>query len=185
MKKLLTVLLLLALLLPAAALADQTVDLGFAVMHLDDSAYVQPGDEGSGVLALIIPDPSADTSFYDNINVVWTDARISDLNVSAEEFAQEVIRVAIEGMAAQGAIATNEQLLGAELDADEEMLVLYYTLDVDYTNMGIDLQTTLHFAQLAMSFEGDGMYTFTCTATSAEGVDALMNYILDAMEFAE
>ena len=185
MKKLLAALLALALLLPAAAMADQTVDLGVCVLRVNDDAYVTYGDKESGMLVQIIPDPNAEVMFYDNINVVWTDAEISDIDISVEEFAEFVMKTAMEGMAAQGVTVSNEQLIGSELTAEEDYLTLYYTIDVDYSNLGIDLQLTLHFTQLAMSFEDEGMYTFTCTASSADGALALLDYIDSAIEMKE
>lgn len=182
MRKLLSILLALALLLPAGALAEQVIDLGFCgTLHIDDSSYAQPGDEASGIIIQIFPDPYAEVLFHDNINVVWADSEIEDIDVSAEEFAQSVVEFGKSAMLKEGVVAGNENILIAEIDMEERSLLLYYTLDVDYSGMGMDLQLTLHFVQMMQSSPGEGMYTFTCTSASNEGVVALLEYIENAL----
>ena len=185
MKKLLSVLLVLALLLPAAAMAEQEVDLGFGVLRLDDNAYVTLGDRESGILVQVIPDPYAEVLFYDNFNVMWSDAQISDIDMEPEAFAKYVMSVAKAGMEAQGVTASNETVLSAEIDKENDMLTLEYTMDVDYSGLGIDMQLTLYFGQLAFSFEGDGMYAITFTASSEDGILALLDYVDTALVFKE
>ena len=84
--------------------------------------------------------------------------------------------LALEG---QGATVTNPQVLTAGLDevGSKTALSVGYSMDVDYTGMGVDLQVTLIFAQAIVSEEGLGTYTFTITTDDPTTTQPLVDIV--------
>lgn len=182
MKKILSLLLALAMLLPACALADTVINLGAFQVSIPDSAYVETYEKVSGsVIASIIPDPDSPSGVYANINVTWGLASKEDITFTADEYAQAVLREAVNGLNASGVAISNPQVFTAEMSKEEGLIYLYYGFDADYTGLGVDLVTSLYMAQQCLLIDGDGMYTITFTADSEEGVLDLLEYFDSCM----
>ena len=181
MKKLLSLLLILAL-LPCAALADTVIDVGAFQVCIPESAYVVTHDKiANSVIANIIPDPNSPSGVYANINVTWGLASKADITFTASEYAEFVLNETLAGLTAENIAVSNAQVLASELDQDEGYIFLYFSFDADYTGMGVNLVTTLYMVQESLCVDGDGMYTITFTADSADGVANLMQYFENCM----
>lgn len=90
---------------------------------------------------------------------------------------------ALEG---QGIKVANTQVVGASMDeiGSKPALSVVYSVDVDYTAVGLDLQTTLYFVQGIVSEEALGTYTFTITTNDMTTVQSLMD-IVNTVQWAE
>lgn len=178
MKKALSLLLVIALLLPVAALAEQTVDLGFGTLTVDDGDLVMLGEKAENVLLVAIYPAYRETdAFHDSINVTWTAGTLTGLDGDPGEFGMNAAAAGVQGVQAENIAVSNAMLLDAALDPEEGSAVVIYCLDADYTARGQDLQLTLYYCQLFLTSEDEGTYVVTATAGSVEGMDLLMAYI--------
>ncbi len=199
MKKLLSLLLAL-LMLPAAALCETVeapeipdihdlltfpLDFGDFVMMVDPNDALQSGQKADQqTWAILYPDYDPAANFNSSINVVWQSQNLN-LTVNllgADIYAAAVLQELPNQMAAMGITATNAQLIQADLTDD--VLTFSYSIDLDYTPAGVDMQMTLWYTQ-QMHLKGDaGAYVFTVTADSESTMWSLNAY-LDGITFAE
>ena len=93
--------------------------------------------------------------------------------------AETIMASAVSALEGQGATVTNPQVLTAGLDevGSKTALSVGYSMDVDYTGMGVDLQVTLIFAQAIVSEEGLGTYTFTITTDDPTTTQPLVDIV--------
>ena len=56
-------------------------------------------------------------------------------------------------------------------------LSVVYTMDLDYTGMGVDLQTNVTFVQAIVSEDAIGTYTFTIASDSMDGCQPLVEVV--------
>ena len=82
-------------------------------------------------------------------------------------------------MEQQNVAVANPTVLGASMDeiGGKAALSVMYSMDVDYTNAGLDLQTTLTWVQGIVSEEGLGTYTFTITTDNVDGCQSLVDIV--------
>lgn len=82
-------------------------------------------------------------------------------------------------MEQQNVAVANPTVLGASMDeiGGKAALSVMYSMDVDYTNAGLDLQTTLTWVQGIVSEEGLGTYTFTITTDNVDGASPWWTFV--------
>ena len=99
--------------------------------------------------------------------------------LDANATAETIVASAVSALEGQGATVTNPQVLTAGLDevGSKTALSVGYSMDVDYTGMGVDLQVTLIFAQAIVSEEGLGTYTFTITTDDPTTTQPLVDIV--------
>ena len=181
MKKLLALLLLLAMLLPAAAMADTLHMDPFTFELPEEDLYIQYEKSENGVLLFIYPAPDWGADFHDNINVTWTTDLLLGVEQTADELAAETLDDAIAQLEEADVAVDRPEILDAALDPVEGTFSIYYRMDVDYTAVGVDMQIALYFYQQSISIEGDGTYIFTLTSDSEEGIDGLRAHLDEVM----
>lgn len=193
MKKILALFLSLMLLLPAISLGEAASDPDLYVVDFEDFTIalnatdaLQKGEKVNGqVLFMLYPDYDETAIMHPNINGVWTSEDVSDMgNVTPTDFGNLVLQQSTQGLAAQGIGIANEALLAADRDAETGAMTLVMSYDADYTSVGVDLKTSLYIVQIYVPLGEAGSYIFTLTASSMDGVDALLDK-LNAVEFKE
>ena len=181
MKKLLSVLLALVLMLGCASvLAEATpaesnlqiIDFGDFTMTLDPD---MPGDlfdkAENQVYFQLFPFYDENAAFNPNINCVWNSA-VEDLTqIDANEFATAVMQAMLAQYEAMGLKAENALILMATPDEQDGKYALSYL--AQYTLEG----TTLYMMQAVVSDAAFGTYTFTVTFTDPTQVDALTEIV--------
>lgn len=188
MRKLITLLMCLALFLPAIALAEATavpatypVDFGDFTMTLKETDMYQQGvKQNNEVMAMIYPDYDEMAVFSANLGIVWhrADASAELAQTLPEDFAQAMLAQAQTSFATQGLFPTNFQVF--EADYTEGVLSIGYCFDIDYSPLGVDLSTTIYQRQIYLCLGGAGTYIFNMTAVSMEDL-ALMDFYLDSI----
>lgn len=182
MKKLLALVLSLMLLLPVFALAEDTATL-VPVEFEDFTMYLSPDDSlqtadkaDMQVMAYIYPHYDETASGAQNINIIWTSDGTIDLGgMDIVTYGQLQVDGFVQGITSQG-ITVSDYELGSTYQ-DDTSLTLYFTIDVDYSALNIDLKTTLHMCIAILSLGERGSYVFTLTADSAEDLDMLSDYV--------
>ena len=194
MKKLLSLVLCLALCLPVLALAEDTgmldsltqsaktthtVDFGTFTMELGENDLYEVADEmtSNAVYTIIYPDYDPNATTTDNINVVWSAASIdAELTTyGAETYAQMVLLAANEQFAALNITMSNAQVLAALYENGEYVSISY--CELDYTGAGVELVTPQYQMQYYNTSEDGGTYIFTISTTSYERLEELSAYI--------
>lgn len=189
MKKLLSLVLCLALLLPTMAMAEivkttYTVDFGDFTIELDSNDYYETAAKANNsVLAIVYPgyDPNSTTS--DNFNIVWsaTDAT-AEINLygGIEKYASLVLASAESQYTAMGIKMTDAQVINAAFADGIGLTLTYCTLD--YTGAGVDLVSPLYQLQVYYCMGDAGTYIFSFTAVSLEALETMSSY-LDTVVF--
>lgn len=181
MKKILSLLLALALLLPAFALAEEAaeiepLDLGFALLTpgIDDLA-AQSDD-----LVLLVPAIDSNPDFTNSITVLPLDVTMDDLGATSEAFADMVIEQGVNEALDAELDVIDYELIRFVQDEATGAVVVYYSMVIDYTPSGADLVTELYQYVIVLPAEDDGTYLITLTAMTAEGIDGLLEVLRQA-----
>lgn len=182
MKKLLALVLSLMLLLPVFALAEDTTTL-VPVEFEDFTMYLSPDDNlqtadkaDMQVMAYIYPHYDETASVAQNISITWTSNGTIDLGgMDIVTYGQLLVEGYANGMTSQGITVSDYELGSTYLD--DTSFTLYYTMDVDYSALNIDLKTTLHMCTVTLSLGERGSYVFTITADSLDGLGMLSDYV--------
>ena len=172
-------LLLALILLPCAARADRAVDVGLGVITVPDGALVQLGektDEG-GTLAVIVPDRRMGRPFYDGITVAWSPDRLIAPDTDAEALTRALLETSVADMAALDVAVLGCEAGPIELDAAGGTAFLRYALEADCSGLGYARPLTLYYARRVLCGEGGGTYSIVCSASTAEGLEALLGYL--------
>ncbi len=181
MRKFLTLLLVLCL-AAVPCLAETTAhDFGAFTLTFPSDADGQIADEitDNSMFFLIYQDVAEDAQFRPNLNITWMEDAEDVTALDANATAETIMASAVSGLEGQGATVTNPQVLTAGLDevGSKTALSVGYSMDVDYTGMGVDLQVTLIFAQAIVSEEGLGTYTFTITTDDPTTTQPLVDIV--------
>lgn len=193
MKKILALLLSLMLLLPVVAMGEAasnpdvySVDLGDFSITITSDDLLQKGVKAEGsILFILYPAYDESNQFHCNLNAVWTAEDLSVIGViGAEVFAQSVLEQSTAALAADGIAVDNSQLLNAVYDEETQSTTLIYSMDIDYTSVGLDLAITMYQLQLYMPVSEGNTYIFTISADTLENTEAMLAY-LNTIEFAE
>lgn len=181
MKKLLSALLTLALLLGCACASaeTQTTETNLALYEFDDftmtfdadmvgSIYEKAHNE---VYFQLYPFYDENATFTTNINCVWSSSSDDLTQVSATDFANLVL----DGMLAQfnelDINAENAQVLLAEPDELDGKYALCYLAQYELEGM------TVYLMQVVVSDAAFGTYTFSATFDDPSQVDALAEIV--------
>lgn len=183
MKKLLSLVLCLMMLLPSLAMAEAevvpalyTIDFGYFEMGLSESDYYQIAAErqDNTAYAIIYPNYDASDPSPNNINVVWGADNFS-LQVKlfgASLYAQSMLQSTANLYQSMGYTMTNSQIHNAALEGD--VFTTTFSYDLVAAN---GLSVTLYQLQ-NYYFRGDeGSYAFTITAHSMEELESLAFYL--------
>lgn len=202
MKKLLMLLLCLLLLLtgctpetpdaqPTAAPTDdlgletRAIDFGDFVMTAFNVDAVDMRSKSDGeVWAILYPLYMESAPFHDTITVVWYQDDLTETvdAMGVEVYAEMLLRQNMAQYNAQGIAATNARLASARYE--EGQMAMAYSMDMDYSGAGTDLQVTMWQMQHYVLGGEDGTYVFTLTADSLEDLQ-LLTYYLTATAFPE
>lgn len=187
MKKVLSILLALALLLPAAALAD-TLELGPFTLETPANVEVETAEKADGsVIAMLSFKDKDGTYTGNNMNVVWSEAQMglssmsvlstlpqSMLNSTVKKYAENMLAATIDMMDTMGVTVNRYELLDAGMDLDRGMFFMGYSVDAHYDLFGgFDMSNVVY--QYSIDVEGDGAYLFTLTANTLEELDELID----------
>ena len=118
-------------------------------------------------------------AFSSNLNVVWTEDA-SDLSAAdPAATAQSIVDGVVASLAQQGIVATNPTILAATMDevGGKPALSVIYSMDMDYSGAGVDLQVNVTYIQGIVSEEGLGTYTFTIGTDNIDGCQSLIDIV--------
>ena len=176
MRKFLLVLMALCLAVVPALAETTAVDFGAFTLTFPAEMQGQVAEEiveNEAFVTLYQMDDMED-SFASNLNIVW-----SESVVDLASYAQAIVDASVAMMEQQNVAVANPTVLGASMDeiGGKAALSVMYSMDVDYTNVGLDLQTTLTWVQGIVSEEGLGTYTFTITTDNVDGCQSLVDIV--------
>lgn len=194
MKKLISLLLCLALFLPVLAMAEtteteapvlSTVDFGPFTMGLGDSDVYQVADTltSNTLYAIIYVDYDPTATTYETINVVYSEDDIPGeitLVGGIQKYAELVLNNAKSQYSSMGIAMSDEQVLSAIFENNMGVTITYSVLD--YTGAGIELQSPVYQMQVFYCSDDAGSFLFTLTAASLDRLMYLANY-MDYVEF--
>lgn len=182
MKKLLSLILCLMMLLPGLALAEETdvlpelyaVDFGYFTMGLTANDYYQIAAEreNNTAYAIIYPSYDAADSSPSNINVVWSNEDFS-MRVKifgASLYTQSLLQSTANLYQSMGYTLTNPQIHEAEYDGN------IYTTTFSYDLVAGEQSMTMYQKQNYYFYGEEGVYAFTITANTPEELAALDFY---------
>lgn len=161
----------------------ETIDYDFGDFTLTFPAEM-PGEiadeitSGAPFVTLYQMDDLED-AFSSNLNVVWTEDA-SDLSAAdPAATAQSIVDGVVASLAQQGIVATNPTILAATMDevGGKPALSVIYSMDMDYSGAGVDLQVNVTYIQGIVSEEGLGTYTFTIGTDNINGCQSLIDIV--------
>ena len=184
MRKFLLVLMALCLaVVPALAETAETATVDFGAFTLTFPAEMQGQVaeeivENEAFVTLYQMDDMED-SFASNLNIVWNESVVDLASQDPAAYAQAIVDASVAMMEQQNVAVANPTVLGASMDeiGGKAALSMMYSMDVDYTNAGLDLQITLTFVQGIVSEEGLGTYTFTISTDNVDGCQSLVDIV--------
>ena len=182
MRKFLLVLMALCLaIVPALAETAEpaTLDFGDFTMTIPADMQYEMADEITDNATFFMLYQPSESAFTTNMALVWSEAA-SDLTAADPQTTGEaILATAQTTLEAQSVAVANPTLVGASMDeiGGKAALSVMYSMDVDYTNAGLDLQTTLTWVQGIVSEEGLGTYTFTITTDNVDGCQSLVDIV--------
>lgn len=190
MKKLIALLLTLALLLPAVSLGESetyTVDFDDFILTVSSDDIIQKGTKTEGgVVFMLYPDYDETSTSHPNISSAWTAEGLDGIDATtAPLFGAQVLQGIVDGLSAQNIVVTNNQLLDAQLDEETGSLTLAFAMDADYSGMGVDVQLAMYMVQVYIPLGEKGTYVFAITSDTMEGADAMLTYLGDNLAFKE
>ena len=156
-----------------------TLDFGdFTVTIPADMQYDMADEITSNAAFFMLYQPS-ESSFTTNLALVWTDAAADLTAADPETYAQSILAAAQSGLEQQNVAVANPTLVGASMDeiGGKAALSVVYTMDLDYTGMGVDLQLNVTFVQALVSEDGMGTYTFTIASDSLDGCQPMVDVV--------
>ena len=188
MRKFLMLLLVLCL-AAAPVLAETTAfDFGDFTMSFPSDANGNIADEitDGAAFFIIYQDVEEGAQFTPNLNITWSESYEDLTAATPEENATSIATSAAAALEGQGIKVANTQVVGASMDeiGGKPALSVVYSVDVDYTAVGLDLQTTLYCVQGIVSEEALGTYTFTITTNDMTTVQPLMD-IINTVQWAK
>ena len=144
-----------------------TYDFGDFTIDLDDNARAGANDKMDGELwLLVMPDYVEETSFHDNLNLIWQsfhhDLSVMDVDVFVNASVEQIsMQLESEGVDVSGV-----EVLESGLMEHEGMQGIYFLLKTDYAYMlgEQEIDMTLYIQTSVFSAEERGSYTFTLTA---------------------
>lgn len=195
MKKLLALTLALVLCL-SMALAETaeapatekiTLDFGVFTLDVDPTMTGSRADEikDNEVFLLLFPSYDANATFHHSINAIWT-SEVLDLKADDPMTSgTKVLFNAMQQLEDSGIHATNGYVLNAAYDDENDVptLMLYYSLDADYSDFNdgtdtvYDLKTTLYYFQAIVALEDVGTITFTATAADTDSLQECIDIL--------
>ena len=191
MKKFVSLLIALTILLPVLAMAETaaapalyTFDFGVFTIDLAENDYYQVAEElaDSTLYLQVYPNYSDSNVVHPNFNVVWC-AQDPSMIISlygAENYAKLSQQAAMQQYEQMGIAATDAQVLSASF---EDGIGSFWTVStLDYTGAGTPLTATIYQLQIFLCFDGDGCYIFTFSADTPEKVEEISAY-LDTVVF--
>lgn len=191
MKKIASLLLALAMLLPVLAMAETAVepavytfDFGTFTIDLAETDYYQVAEEmtDNAVYLQVYPGYDANNTMHPNFNVVWASQDPSAIiNLyGAENYAKLGQEAAKQQYEQMGITVTDAQVLSAEFEDNAGAFLTFSTLD--YTGMGVELVSPVYQLQVFMCMGDAGTYIFTFSADTLEKVEEMSAY-LDTVVF--
>lgn len=193
MKKLASLLLTLAMLLPMMAMAETadepavyTFDFGAFTIDLAETDYYQVAEEmtDNAVYLQVYPGYDPSNTTHPNFNVVWSsEDPTATINLyGAENYAKLGQQAAQQQYEQMGITVSDAQVLSAVF---EDGVGAFFTVStLDYTGMGLDLVTPVYQLQVFMCMGDAGTYLFTFSADTLEKVEEISAY-LDTVVFPE
>lgn len=181
MKKLLSILLALALMLGCAGvLAEEPTtevnlaeyDFGDFTMTFDENmeGYINEKADNQ-VYFTLLPNKDENAELAANINCVWSAASEDLTQTTSEAFASLVLSSMEAAYKAQGLSYANPQILLAEDDELDGLHALCYLAQYELEGY------TLYIMQIAVSDASFGTYTFTATTANLMDIESLAEII--------
>ena len=181
MRKFLLVLMALCLAVVPALAETTAVDFGAFTLTFPAEMQGQVAEE-------IVENEAFDTlyqmddmedSFASNLNIVWSESVVDLASQDPAAYAQAIVDASVAMMEQQNVAVANPTVLGASMDeiGGKTALSVVYTMDLDYTGMGVDLQTNVTFVQAIVSEDAIGTYTFTIASDSMDGCQPLVEVV--------
>lgn len=191
MRKLISVLLALILLLTTAAFAEETwmqYDFGGFTMAfpIDIIGSVTEERIENEPFFYIYQDYDPNAVFSKSLNCVWTGTVLNVTEINPEEYGQMILEGMVGGLAEAGVGVSDYMLLAAIHDEHkgEPCLSTIYASVLDYSAFGGPSEMILYTIQSVVSNETiGGTYTFTISTDSIENAQLLME-IMDTVTWA-
>ena len=187
MKKTLAILLVMLLTVFCAAEEGQlvTVDLGDFTLMIDPATpgeIVEKAEQAVFFTAYPNYDENAET--HTALNIIWSEIYEDLTAKDPEAVARQIMENTANELTESGVAAENPQFIQAALDELDGFPALFsmYSLDLDYSGMGVDLQTTMVFTQVITGSEETGLYTFTIGGSEYDGMLAATR-IIDTLKW--
>lgn len=177
MKKVLSFVLVLMLLLPVLAVAEQ-VDLGDFRMELPEGSMYETQAKTSGAIILLAYPYYAAGDMRSNVNFEWTDAQIDVTAYDPAETARETVEMMKSMFLDFGIQVINDALLGATTIKIGEWDALYFAYS--YTMVMGSEQQTVVASQVNVCLPG-GFYTVSFTAGNVETLAQMENDIANGV----
>lgn len=182
MKKILSLVLCLMMLLPIVALGESeyvTMDIGDYTMDVlpTDICLTGAKTDGGQMFQMFVNYDEA-ANFHPNMVGAWMSqdmGPIFDLGaITPADFAGMMLEQAVGQLKTQGIVVNGSELLDASYA--DGVMVLTFSMDVDYTGAGVDLVMTLVQRQIYVMRGEAGTYLFNLGSDSVEAVDDMMVY---------
>ncbi len=181
MKKLLSVLLTLVLMLGCASVLAEATPAGSSLETFDFGDFTMTFDADmigdiyekteNEVYFQLFPFYDENAAVNPNINCVWN-STVEDLTqIDANEFAAAVMQAMLAQFEAMGLKAENAKVLLAVPDEQDGKYAISYLAQYDLEG------TTLYMMQASVSDAAFGTYTFTVTFADPTQVDALTEIV--------
>ena len=196
MRKILSVLIALMLIFSMSAFAEETPTVPTIKLDFDHFTMTIPEDiVGTSSEEIVSNQPfiqlfqdySETAAFNKNLNIVWSN-EVMDLNATDPvEYANTLLVATVAQYEQIGIGATNPMLLNAELsDHDgKPAMGVVYSLELDYSGMGVNEQQLLYTVQLYVPDEAfEGTYIITVTTDDMENTQQLFD-VADSIKWAE
>lgn len=196
MRKILSILIALMLVFTMSAFAEEVptapmieLDFGHFTMTIPEDMVGTSAEEivSNQPFIQLFQDYSETAAFNKNLNIVWSDEVLNLNAIAPVEYANAVLTATVTQYGQIGVAATNPLLLNAELsDHDgKPALGVVYSLDLDYSGLGVEEQQSLYTVQLYVpdaAFEGT--YIITVTTDDMENTQQLFD-VADSIKWAE
>lgn len=184
MRRMIALMMALLLALGCAACAEapavemMTLDFGDFTMDVRADAIGTTAEtiENNVPFMMIFEDYEEGADFNKNLNCVWTD-EVMDLNaVDPDMYVQYMVAMTMQEFNAMGVAASEPMLYAAGLDRHDgkDAISYVYSLNLDYSGIGIDSCMTLYYIQAAVPIDGSGTYFFTITTDDLSTCEELM-----------
>ena len=166
MKKLAAWMLILALMLMPAALADTTESFDDFTITIPDGQTLQRGTKANNEVVLTVYGAQGADGLTANMNVVWVDEYLDLSTLDLDELGKFMADNSVVGMESIGTVVTDLNIISTEMNeiGGKPAVMTAYTYNADYSALGVDINAPMVTIQALVSEPDLGTYIFTMGA---------------------